>query len=144
MLKIFSVCVEICRVRTFGLLAAALIACSSVQAADAPPEYAPPQQVAYQDCVTHTCRVVPEVKQIKKTVYEVEEVPFCVKRLPPLWSLFCRCDDGCEPCAECQPPRYRKVLVKKEIVCKEICTSKCVVEEHVSRVPCPVCQPVCR
>jgi hypothetical protein len=29
------------------------------------------------------------------------------------------------------------VLVKKEIVCKEICTTKCVVEEH--RVPCQPC-----
>jgi hypothetical protein len=50
-----------------------------------------------------------------------------------------RCDDG--ECAECQTPRYRKVLVKKEIVCGEIFTTKCVVAEHVERVPCQACQP---
>src|SRR5262245_6055940 len=82
----------------------------------------PPAPCRYKDCVTYSCKLVPEVKQIKKTVYEVQEVPFCVKKLPPLCSLFCHhgCDD-CEVCPECQCPRYKKVLVKKEVVCKEIC-----------------------
>ena len=94
-------------------------------------------------CVTHSCQLVPEVKQIKKVVYEVREVPYCLKKLPPLCSLFHSRGCGCEACAECDCPRYKKVLVKKEIVCGEICTSKCVVQEHVERVPCRVCTPSC-
>jgi hypothetical protein len=127
-------------------LVVALTIAAGSRAGDAPPPYCPPaEQVGYQDCVTHSCVLVPEVKQIKKTVYEVQEVPYCLKKLPPLWSLFHHhgCDD-CEVCAECQCPRYKKVLVKKEIVCKEICTSKCVVQEHVQRVPCQVCEPACK
>jgi hypothetical protein len=92
------------------------------------------------ECVTHCCKLVPEVKQIKKTVYEVHEVPYCLKKLPPLWSLLHHRGCDCEMCAQCQCPRYKKVLVMKEVVCKEICTSKCVVEEHVERVPCQVCK----
>jgi hypothetical protein len=114
-------------------------------AADAPLASFPQvEQAGYQDCITHACRLVPETKQIKKTIYEVQEVPFCVKKLPPLWSLFHHHGCDCDQCAECQCPRYRKVLVKKDVVCREICTSKCVVEEHVERVPCQVCQPSCR
>jgi len=94
------------------------------------------------ECVTHCCKLVPEVKQIKKTVYEVHEVPYCLKKLPPLLSLLHHRGCDCEMCAECQCPRYKKVLVKKEVVCKEICTSKCVVEEQ--RVPCQVCEPACK
>jgi hypothetical protein len=83
-----------------------------------------------QECVTHCCVLVPEVKQIKKTVYEVHEVPYCVKKLPPLLSLLHHRGCDCQMCAECQCPRYKKVLVKKEVVCKEICTTKCVVREY--------------
>jgi hypothetical protein len=89
------------------------------------------------ECVVHRCKLVPEVKPIKKTVYEVQEVPYCLKKLPPLWTLLRH--RGCvDDCAECECPRYRKVLVKKEVVCGEICTTKCVVEEH--RQPCPDCR----
>lgn len=95
----------------------------------------------YYDCVTHSCQLVPEVKQIKKTVYEVQEVPYCLKKLPPLWSLLHPHGCDCEACAKCQCVRYRKVLVKKEIVCQEICTTKCVPQAHVERVPCaPACK----
>jgi len=130
-----------------AVLSAALS--SNALAADGSPAYYPQQSPApqqapagYEDCVTHSCKLVPETKQIKKTVYEVQEVPYCLKKLPPLLSLFHHhgCDD-CDLCAECQCVRYKKVLVKKEIVCGEICTSKCVVEEHVERVP---CQPSCK
>jgi hypothetical protein len=123
--------------------AVVLLAACQAQAADAPPAQ-PPQQApaGYHDCVTHSCKLVPETRQIKKTVYEVQEVPYCVKKLPPLWSLFHHhgCDQ-CEASPDCQCPRYKKVLVKKEVVCKEICTTKCVVEEHVCRVPCQPRQP---
>lgn len=103
-----------------------------------------PAQTGYRECVTHSCQLVPETKPIEKAVYEVREVPYCLKKLPPLWSLFGRrgCQE-CGECAECECPRYKKVLVKKEIVCGEICTSKCVVQEHVEQVPCRVCAPSC-
>jgi hypothetical protein len=135
--------------RMTAVLAVAVgtLAICRLQAADAPPYYfeqAPQEQIVYQDCITHSCQLVPETKQIKKTVYEVKEEPFCLKKLPPLWTLFHHHGCDCEICADCQCPRYRKVLVKKEIVCKEICTSKCVVQEHVERVPCKVCAPVCK
>jgi hypothetical protein len=115
-------------------------------AADAPPAYLEQAPAAYQDCVSHSCKLVPDKKQIKKTVYEVKEVPYCLKRLPPILSLFHvhRGCDQCGACDECQCPRYRKVMVKKEEVCREICTTKCVVEEHVTRVPCVPCQPSCK
>jgi len=92
------------------------------------PHYAP-AQAPCQDCLTHRCVLVPEVKQIKKTVYEVREVPYCVKMLRPLFSFHKHCDD----CTECDCVRYKKVLVKKEIVCGEICTTKCVPEPCVSK-----------
>jgi hypothetical protein len=119
-----------------------LAALPTFATADGPAYYTEPAPVGYHDCVTHTCRLVPETKQIKKTVYEVQEVPYCLKKLPPLFSLFHhhRCED-CGLCDECQCPRYKKVLVKKEVVCGEVCTSKCVVQQHVDRVP---CQPSCK
>src|SRR5262245_15342802 len=41
-------------------------------------------KIVYQDVVSHRCKLVPDKKQIKKTVYEVKEVPFCLHKLPPL------------------------------------------------------------
>jgi hypothetical protein len=109
--------------------------------ADGPQQYLEPMQPAYHDCITHSCRLVPEVKPIKKTVYEVREVPYCVKKLPPLWALLHHHGCDCEACAECDCVRYKKVLVKKEVICGEICTSQCVVEQHIERVPCaPPCK----
>ena len=102
-----------------------------------------PEEIVYKDVITHRCRLVPDKKQIKKTVYDCKEVPFCLHKLPPLFSHHGKdcCDICCEPCAECDCPRYKKVLLKKEIVCEEICGTKCVVEEVVERVPCRVCRP---
>ena len=124
---------------------AALVGQAAAQAPDARlvstsgPPY-PPEQIVYQDVVCHRCKLVPDTKQIKKTVYEVQEVPYCLKKLPPLFGHHPDCCD-CAMCAECDCPRYKKVLVKKEIVCQEICTSKCIIEEYVERVPCKVCAP---
>ena len=97
----------------------------------------------YQDCITHRCVLVPEMKQIKKSVYEVKDVPFCLKKLPPLCSLLHSrgCDD-CRACAECDCPRYKRVLIKKEI-CEEICVMTCIPEEIIQRVPCRGC-PSCQ
>jgi hypothetical protein len=97
------------------------------------------EEICYQNVVTHRCVLVPDVKQIKKTVYECKEVPFCLHKLPKLFSHHKH--DCCEDCPECECPRYKKVLLKKEIVCEEICGTKCVIEEVVERVPCRVCKP---
>jgi hypothetical protein len=97
------------------------------------------EEICYQNVVTHRCVLVPDVKQIKKTVYECKEVPFCLHKLPKLFSHHKH--DCCEDCPECDCPRYKKVLLKKEIVCEEICGTKCVIEEVVERVPCRVCKP---
>ena len=119
--------------------------CSFASGADAPPYYASPEQApyptGYQPCVTHSCQLVPEIKQIKKTVYEVQEVPYCVKKGPPLWALLHHHGCECEACAQCDCVRYKKVLVKREVVCEEVCTTKCVVQQHIQHVPCaPPCQ----
>ena len=96
-------------------------------------------QIVYRDVVCHRCKLVPGTKQIKKTIYEVKEVPFCLTKLSPLHHHGKCCDD----CVECDCPRYKKVLMKKEVVCEEICAPKCVIEEYVERVPCRVCCPDC-
>ena len=106
----------------------------------APCPHCAQQEIVYQDVVTHRCKLVPETKQIKKTVYDVKEVPFCLPKLPPLFSFHRAC---CDDCPECDCPRYKRVLIKKEIVCEEICSYKCVIEEVVERVPCRVCCPKC-
>lgn len=104
--------------------------------------HCPPEQIVYQDVICHRCVQVPDKREIKKTVYEVQEVPFCLPKLPPLHSLFHH-DCCCEECLECACPRYKKVLIKKEIVCGEVCGTKCVIEEFVQRVPCRVCDQPC-
>lgn len=136
-------------------LALSLLCAATVQAAGpeqtGPVQASPAQapcpycegKIVYQEVVSHRCKLVPDKKQIKKTVYEVKEVPFCLHKLPPLClHHHGDCCDECQ-CRECDCPRYKKVLLKKEIVCEEICTTKCVVEEFVERVPCRVCCPDC-
>ncbi|MEX2173715.1 MAG: hypothetical protein WD872_05090 [Pirellulaceae bacterium] len=91
-------------------------------------------QIVYRDVVSHRCKLVPETKQIKQAVYEVKEVPFCLHKLPPLLG---RHHDCCDECRACGCVRYKKVLVKREIVCDEICTSKCVVEAFSRARPLP-------
>lgn len=86
----------------------------------------------FQDVVSHRCVLVPDTKAITKTVYECKEVPYCVHRLPKVGEC-----GGCLDCLAC--PRYKKILVKREVVVTEICTTKCVVEEFVERVPGPCC-----
>jgi hypothetical protein len=120
------------------LIALAFMHGQWLTAADAPPGNHQAPAVEAGTCVEHSCKLVPEMKQVKKTVYEVQELPYCLKKLPPLCSLFHHHGCACEICAECQCPRYKKVLVKKEIVCKEVCASKCVIEER--RVPCQPCE----
>jgi len=93
----------------------------------------------WQDVVCHRCKLVEEKKPIKKTVYEVKEVPFCLPKLPK-----CGHCGHCDECRECDSPRYKKVLIKKEISCGETCTIKCVPEEFIERRQVKVCRPACQ
>ncbi len=89
--------------------------------------------VCYQEVVTYRCKMVPDNKPIKKTVYECREVPYCQHALP----RFGQCD-CCPECKDC--PKFKKVLVKKEIVVGETCGTKCVPEKFVERIPVPCCK----
>ena len=124
-----------------GLAAAAAATGQDAQFVAACP-HCPPEQIVYKDVICHRCVQVPDKREIKKTVYEVQEVPFCLAKLPPLHSLL-KHDCCCDQCVECTCPRYKKVLIKKEIVCGEICGMKCVIEEYVERVPCRICCETC-
>lgn len=95
------------------------------------------EEIVYQDVIRHRCKMVEEKKPIKKTVYEVKEVPYCLKK--PSKCGHCGHCEECEACV-----RYKKVLIKKEIVCGETCSLKCVPEEYVERVAVKVCRPACQ
>jgi hypothetical protein len=111
----------------------------------APPvqaELQPPVQAApvkdYSACLDYQCKLVPEQKPIKKIVYECREVPFCLHVLPKFGH--------CDSCPECGCVRYKKVLVKKEIIVGYECLTKCVPEvlppcgpsKGVPQAPAPV------
>ena len=89
--------------------------------------------MCYQEVVTYRCKQVPDNKPIKKTVYECREVPYCQHKLPRLGHGDC-----CPECEAC--PKFKKVLVKKEIVVGETCGTKCVPEKFVERIPVPCCR----
>src|SRR5687768_3263549 len=93
----------------------------------------------WQDGVCHRCRVVEEVKPIKKTVYDFKEVPFCLTKLP-----HCGHCGHCDDCRECKHVRYKRVLIKREITCGETCVTKCIPEEFVERKLVKVCRPACQ
>lgn len=89
----------------------------------APPAQAPaqaPSKDYWPECVDYTCKLVTEQKPIKKTVYECREVPFCLHELPKFGH--------CECCPQCGCVRFKKVLVKKEIIVGYECVTKCVPE----------------
>ena len=93
------------------------------------------------DEVTYRCKMVPDVKPIKKIVYECKEVPYCEHKLPKFGHCDC-----CPECKAC--PKFKKVLIKREIICGETCGTKCIVEEirtpcrHCGQVPCDQASPV--
>lgn len=64
--------------------------------------------------------MIPDVRQVKKTVYETRWVPFCVH------EPFCLHDSHCAACEAC--PRWKRVLVKRQIVVEEICGYKCAAQ----------------
>lgn len=109
------------------LPAVALLASLNAHAAPASEFLAPPQQTPVQtdkwnmsDCMDYGCRIVTENKPIKKTVYECRDVPFCLHRLPKFGHHGC--------CPECGCTRFKRVLVKKEIIVGYECITKCVPE----------------
>jgi hypothetical protein len=89
--------------------------------------------VCYQEIVTYRCKQVPDNKPIKKTVYECREVPYCQHQLPHFGHRDC-----CPECEAC--PKFKKVLVKKEITVGDSCGTKCVPEKFVERIPVPCCR----
>jgi len=92
------------------------------------------EEIVYQDCISHVCRMVPDNRPIKKTVYECKDVPYCLHKLPKFGH------EPCDSCRECDCVRYKKVLIKKEVVCGETRGTKCVTEEIITRVPVKVCR----
>ena len=91
--------------------------------------------------VQKTCKVVCEMKKIKKTVWTVKCEEFCTSLPGCKSSCGDCCDTGCnsgccgDPCASLKKPmvppkcgkvRCRKKLVKKTITC-EIPSYKCIV-----------------
>jgi hypothetical protein len=90
-----------------------------------------PDGCRYEEVITHVCRPTEVKTPIKKIVYECKEVPYCRHA-----TSTCSCCKECESCA-----RYKKVLVKKEIICGEKCEIKCVPEEvrRIVAVPCHKC-----
>jgi hypothetical protein len=114
------------RILLIALILAASLATVVLRANDnlAPPAAQAPAQAPAKDswpeCVDYTCKLVPEQKPIKKTVYECREVPFCLHELP----RFGHCDS----CPQCGCVRFKKVLVKKEIIVGYECATKCVPE----------------
>lgn len=88
------------------------------------------EEYCYEECTVVRCRTVTETKPIKKIVYELKEVPYCSK------APDCTCG-GCGSCPACVKccAGYKRMLVKKEIVCGEKCVTKCVPEEVCELVP---------
>lgn len=91
------------------------------------------------EVTTHRCKMVPETKPIKKTVYECKKVPYCEHALGEFGHASC-----CSKCQSCA--KYKTVLIKKEIKCGEKCEMKCVTEEVKVMVPvaCPKCGHHCK
>lgn len=90
------------------------------------------EETCYREVVVSSrCKLVPETKSVKKAVYSYKDVPYCRPNCPnPLdrWGDAETCT-ACECC-----PRYKRVLVKREVVEKKE-TMKCVVEEVKEKVP---------
>lgn len=69
-----------------------------------------------QMCACDECVVVPDTKTTKRWTYSTRLVPFCVKSCPN--PFRCR-HDACQTCPACEPcVRYKRVLIKKEVVTK--------------------------
>lgn len=92
------------------------------------------EETVYQPVVRTYCRMVPEVKKMKKTVYSFKDVPYCLTECP---NPFHRrgAGEACTTCEQCA--RCRRVLVKHEVT-EEVPGYKCVVETVTEQVPCTI------
>ena len=90
------------------------------------------------DVASYRCVKAPEVKPVTKTQYDVKTVPFCLPKL----AGFLR---GCCP-LDCDHPRFKRVLMKRDVNVEPICDVKCVVEAVIppAPAPCPHCSPPSR
>lgn len=79
------------------------------------------EEVQFREVVRKVCKQVPDIKKVKKTIYETKEEEFCVTKSHKGAAT----------------PQTRKVLIKKEIV-EEVPTYRQVVETVVEVVPCKV------
>lgn len=95
---------------------------------------------SFTEVVRYVCKVVPDVKKVRKVSYSTKDDPFCLPN-GCLKELPVGCSADADGCATCKGPYIRKVLVKTEVVCEEP-TVKCVVERVVERVPCKIKQMV--
>ena len=84
----------------------------------APPPVQAPGKDAWAVCDDYACQLVTEQKPIKKTVYECREVPFCLHELPKFGHHDC--------CPQCGCVRFKRVLVKREVIVGYECVTKCV------------------
>lgn len=90
------------------------------------------EDICYKEVVKKVCRMVPEVKQHKRRVFDVKCEDYCLPKCPcPLCGGKKLCGDWCPFCGKA---RTKQLLLKKEVV-EERVEYKCVVEEVVELVP---------
>lgn len=108
-----------------------------------PPGWKLVEDIVYQEVVRRVCKYVPDVKKVRKTVYECKQEPFCLPKCGHC-GLLGGHKAGCGPCApcdRCEPLCVRHILVKREVV-TECPTYKCVVETVKDVVPVKVYRAV--
>ncbi len=124
----------ITRTTGFAILATTLVACGLTTNASAQccacPQCGCPDGCVLREVKRAYCHLEPETKPIKKTFYDTKRVPYCDHKLPPFLHHDC-----CPQCAKC--PKYKTVLVKKEVECGKETTMKCVAEEVTVTVAVP-------
>ena len=97
------------------------------------------EETVMKEVTKLSCKWVPDVKKVRRTVYECREEPICLPRCSHC-ALFGH-KPGCSDCDRCEPPRMRKVLIKREIV-EEKPTTRCIIEEVKEVIPVKVYRQV--
>jgi hypothetical protein len=84
---------------------------------------------AERDATCKVCTPVPDKKKVTKVVYECKEEWYCLPKCPCPQHIgkHAFCGPCAPPCATCEKPRCRRVLVKK-IVTEDRPTTKCLVD----------------
>jgi len=118
----------------FGMLL--VVVANTLHAGEPPPAepgYRWVEVDGYEEIERLVCKVVPDVKKVKKIVYSTKDDAFCVPR-PDLGG-------DSDTCPTCKGLYHRKILIKKEITCEEP-TTKCVTAKVKVKVPCKVWQKI--